>query len=101
MAATEDKSTLTDEQLKAALTALDGWSWQGKAIVRRYLFQRFGDITRFMKHLADTIELANHHPDAILDTTTRSVTVTVTTHSAGRVTQADVDFARALNTFSD
>lgn len=95
----EDKSPLTDDQLAALLAgpALAGWSKQGKAIVRRYLLGSFAEITAFMKHLAATIEATNHHPDAILDTTTRSVTVTVTTHSAGCVTRADADFAAALN----
>ncbi|MCC7492245.1 MAG: 4a-hydroxytetrahydrobiopterin dehydratase [Fimbriimonadaceae bacterium] len=100
MAAVEDKTVLTAEALAAALPALTGWEQQGKAIVRRYLFGTFGDITRFMRHLAETIAATNHHPDVILCTTTRSVTVTVTTHSAGRVTQADLDFAVALNQFT-
>lgn len=97
--AVENKAVLSDAALDDALAGLDGWSKQGRAIVRRWLFDSFGEITRFMTHLAATIEATNHHPDAMLCTTTRSVTVTVTTHSAGRVTQADVDFARALNGF--
>ncbi len=97
--AVEDKTLLSDDALAAALAGLTGWEKQGKAIVRRYLLPNFTEITRFMKHLAATIEATNHHPDAILDTTTRSVTVTVVTHSAGAVTQADVDFATALNDF--
>lgn len=99
MPAAENKSVLSADQLTAAVTTLEGWEHQGKAIVRRFLLPNFSEITRFMKHLAATIEATNHHPDAILDTTTRSVTITVTTHSAGTVTQADVDFARALNEF--
>lgn len=99
MPPTEDKTVLTDEALAAQLADIEGWEKQGKAIVRRYLLPNFAEITRFMKHLAATIEATNHHPDAILDTTTRSVTVTVTTHSKGSVTQADVDFAKALNAF--
>lgn len=97
--AVEDKTLLSDDALAAALAGLTGWEKQGKAIVRRYLLPNFTEITRFMMHLAATIEATNHHPDAILDTTTRSVTVTVVTHSAGAVTQADVDFATALNDF--
>jgi 4a-hydroxytetrahydrobiopterin dehydratase len=97
--AVENKTVLSDDELAAQLPNLAGWEKQGKAIVRRWLLPDFGEITRFMKHLAAVIEATGHHPDAILDTTTRSVTVTVTTHSAGTVTQADVDFATALNRF--
>jgi len=99
MSPVENKTVLTEAALAEQLATIDGWEKQGKAIVRRYLLPNFAEITRFMKHLAATIEATNHHPDAILDTTTRSVTVTVTTHSAGAVTQADVDFAKALNSF--
>ena len=95
----EDKTVLDDQALASQLKSIEGWEKQGKAIVRRYLLPNFSEITRFMKHLAATIEDTNHHPDAILDTTTRSVTITVTTHSEGAVTQADVDFAKALNAF--
>lgn len=95
--ATEDKTLLSDDELNAAVAGLAGWERLGKAIVRRYALANFAEITRFMQHLAQTIADTNHHPDAILCTTTRTVTVTVTTHSAGRVTQADVDFATALN----
>lgn len=99
MPTVENKTALSDEELARQLADLTGWEHQGKAIVRRYLLPNFAEITRFMKHLAATIEATNHHPDAILDTTTRSVTVTLTTHATGSVTQADVDFARALNSF--
>jgi 4a-hydroxytetrahydrobiopterin dehydratase len=97
---TEDKSAVSDEDLAIAVARLEGWQHQGRAIVRRWALASFADITRFMTHLAATIAATNHHPDVILCTVTRSVTVTVTTHSAGRVTRADLDFAAALNTFA-
>lgn len=100
MAASEDKTILEEQELAVELDRLPGWSKQGKAIVRRWLFDNFQQITGFMKHLAATIEATNHHPDAILDTTTRSVTITVVTHSVGgKITRADVEFARQLNAF--
>jgi pterin-4a-carbinolamine dehydratase len=39
----------------------------------------------------------NHHSDLAVDSRTKVLKVSVTTHSAGAITQADVDFARALN----
>jgi 4a-hydroxytetrahydrobiopterin dehydratase len=93
----EDKTVLGAPAIAAALAELPGWSHQGRAVVRRYCFAEFGALTTFVKHLAQCIEDTNHHPDVILDTVTRSATVTLTTHSEGRVTQADLDFARALD----
>ncbi|MCS7225193.1 MAG: 4a-hydroxytetrahydrobiopterin dehydratase [Armatimonadetes bacterium] len=95
----EDKTPVSEEELAEALQELEGWVKEGRAITRRFLFDKWGDITKFMLHLAKTIEETNHHPDAILDTTTRTVTVSVTTHSAGTVTRSDVEFARRLNRF--
>ncbi len=95
----EDKTSVTEQELEQALQELEGWVKEGRAITRRFRFQKWSDITRFMVHLAKTIEETNHHPDAILDTTTRTVTVSVTTHSAGTVTRSDVEFARRLNQF--
>jgi len=95
----EDKTRVSEEELQEALKSLEGWVKEGKAITRRFFFERWGDITRFMKHLAATIEATNHHPNVILDTTTRTVTVSVTTHSEGGITRADLEFARRLNEF--
>lgn len=95
----EDKTVLSDEVLAAELAGLEGWEKQGRAIVRRYLFSNFAEITGFVKHLAAVIEATGHHPDVILDTVTRSVTVTLITHSERAVTRADVEFARQLNAF--
>lgn len=97
--ADENKTVLSEDELQTRLSSISGWRQEGKAIVRRFGFENFKDITGFMKHLAATIEAQNHHPDAILDTLTRTVTITVMTHSEGAITQADIDFAEGLNAF--
>ncbi len=52
-----------------------------------------------MKHLAKVIEETNHHPDVILHTATRTITVSTTTHSEGGLTVADIELAQKLNQF--
>lgn len=62
-------------------------------------FEKWSEMTSFMKHLAKTIAETNHHPDVTLDTGSKSVIVTVSTYSERTITRADIDFARRLNEF--
>ena len=96
----EDKGVLGVEEVDAELESLDGWSREDVLISRDFVLANFGDITVFLQHLVGTIAAQNHHPDFSLDTGTRTVAVSVTTHSEGAVTRADINFARALNTWS-
>lgn len=96
----EDKGVLGVEEVDAELESLDGWSREGVTISRDFVLANFGDITAFLQQLVGTIAAQNHHPDFSLDTGTRTVAVSVTTHSEGAVTRADINFARALNTWS-
>ena len=96
----EDKGVLSVEEVDVELGSLEGWSREGVIISRDFVLANFGDITAFLQHLVGTITAQNHHPDFSLDTGTRTVAVSVTTHSEGAVTRADINFARALNTWS-
>ena len=96
----EDKGVLSIEEVDVELGSLEGWSREGVIISRDFVLANFGDITAFLQHLVGTIAAQNHHPDFSLDTGTRTVAVSVTTHSEGAVTRADIDFARALNAWS-
>ncbi len=92
----ENKTPVTGGELQEAVKDLDGWVI---SITKRFRFEKWSDITKFMKHLAETIAETNHHPDVTLDTGSKSVIVTVTTHSERTVTKADIEFARRLNEF--
>lgn len=92
----EDKTPVTGGELQEALGQLDGWVI---SITKRFRFEKWSDITRFMQHLAETIAATNHHPDVIVDTGSKSIIVTVTTHSERTVTKADLEFAKRLNEF--
>ncbi len=90
----EDKTALDEAQIASALAELPDWEHLGRALSCRLRCASFAEITTWMTRLAATIERTGHHPDVVLCTTTRTLTVTCTTRSAGGVTQADVDFAR-------
>jgi 4a-hydroxytetrahydrobiopterin dehydratase len=93
----EDKTPLTDDQVAAALAALDGWQRDGIFIRKDFVFANFAEINQFLPHLTATIVAQNHHPDFSLVCAEKKVAVEVTTHSAGGLTQADINLATALN----
>lgn len=96
----EDKTVLTSEEVDEELKTLEGWSRDGIIISRDFVLANFKDITSFLNHLVKTITDMNHHPDFSLDTGSKTVAVSVTTHSEQAVTRSDVNFARTLNAWT-
>jgi len=93
----EDKTVFTIEEVDDELPSLHGWARSGVVLSKDFVMANFKDITSFLNHLVKTITVMNHHPDFSLDTGTRTIAVSVTTHSESAITRSDVDFARALN----
>ena len=93
----EDKTVLSASEVDEELRRLEGWSRTDTIIARDFTFSNFRDITSFLNHLVKTITEMNHHPDFSLNTGTKTVSVSVTTHSAKAVTRADIQFASELN----
>jgi 4a-hydroxytetrahydrobiopterin dehydratase len=85
-------AVLEPEELRAALAERPGWFVEGKAIVRRYeLDGGFVGSMRFVNRLAEAAEAANHHPDLFISW--NKVTVSLSTHSEGGVTERDLSLA--------
>lgn len=75
--------------------APEGWSIVDGALRRRFRFAGFPDALAFMVAAGCRCEAANHHPD--WSNSYDRVDVALTTHSAGRVTDADVALAREMS----
>ncbi len=86
---------LTDEQIDRALSELDGWSRTGDAIERTFRFDDFVTAFGFMSSCALVAESMNHHPE--WSNVYSRVTVALSTHDAGGLTQLDVDLATRMN----
>ena len=86
--------TLNKEQIESALAGLDDWAYVGEALTRTFRFADFVHAVGFVEHLAEVAEERQHHPD--IDIRYNKVTLRVSTHSAGGVTQRDVDLAKAV-----
>ena len=85
---------LNDEEVAAALAQLHGWQQDGRSIRRLYEFDGFRAARMFVNRVADLAEELNHHPDILLGH--HQVTLTLTSHDLGGITERDVRFARRL-----
>ena len=88
-------SLLSDDELAAALVE-SPWERDGDAIVREREFDDFAAAIRYVNQVAEAAEAANHHPD-ILVHDYKHVRLTLSTHSAGGVTENDLALARTID----
>ena len=95
----EDTTPLSAAEVDALLPTLEGWTRSEAVLARTFVFTTFPAITAFLTHLVRTMTAHNHHPDFSLNTGLKMVYVALTTHSEQAITQADLQFARALNTW--
>jgi 4a-hydroxytetrahydrobiopterin dehydratase len=86
---------LEDAEVDQVLRALDGWQRDGDALVRELTFPSFRDAIDFVVRVADLAEEADHHPE--LTNVYDRVTVRLTSHDVGAITDRDADLARAID----
>ena len=86
---------LDDDEIRDALAGSD-WVREGNAIVRDWRFPDFAAAMAFVNRVAEAAEAANHHPDILVHGWNR-VRLTLSTHSAGGLTGADVEMARTID----
>ena len=87
---------LTEGEIEAGLRALAGWTRQGGEIRRPYTFKTFAEGIRFVDRVAVLADAVDHHPDIDIRFTT--VTMALSTHSAGGLTRKDLDLAAQIDT---
>jgi 4a-hydroxytetrahydrobiopterin dehydratase len=86
---------LTSQQVQAELSAVPGWELDGSQITRTVTRKDFGDALRYVNAAGYLAEQANHHPDIAVSW--NKVTLTLSTHSAGGLTENDFALAKAIN----
>ncbi|MGE5446250.1 MAG: 4a-hydroxytetrahydrobiopterin dehydratase [Ignavibacteriales bacterium] len=87
-------AVLSEEEVKEKLKSLKGWQLKGREIHKVYTYKTFKDAINFMHKVADLAERANHHPDFLIQY--NMVTLTLSTHSEGGVTDSDIKLARQI-----
>ena len=83
---------MNHDEAKSRLQELPGWSLDGDAIRKQFVFKGFPEAVDFVARLVPHAEAADHHPDVTINY--KRVTLTYTTHSEGGLTPKDFDGAK-------
>jgi len=89
---------LPQEDIEARLEAFPDWSQNGDALQRTFSFEDFLSAMAFVGRIADLAEEHQHHPDIMIRY--NKVTLTLTTHDAGGLTEKDFAFAQDTDAFA-
>jgi len=90
---------LTPEVVQQRLTEFPDWSLTGGKIARTFGFEDFAAAMQFVDRVAELAERMQHHPDIMIRY--NKVTLTITTHDAGGITEKDIAFARDVDALID
>ena len=72
-----------------------GWERQADELVKVARRKRFAGALAYVNAVGELAEAADHHPD--IDIRWRTVTLRLTTHSAGGLTAKDLAMAQAID----
>jgi 4a-hydroxytetrahydrobiopterin dehydratase len=86
---------LSDISIQRELGNLPGWSRRGDAITKTFQFRDFLTGIDFVALVAKAADAADHHPD--IDIRYTKVTCALSTHSAGGITQMDLEMAKKID----
>ncbi|MGP1347732.1 MAG: 4a-hydroxytetrahydrobiopterin dehydratase [Phycisphaerales bacterium] len=89
---------LDSATVEARLEDMADWSTLNEAIQRTYQFDDFVHSMAFVNRVAEHAESVQHHPDILVRY--NKVTLTLSTHDAGGLTDKDFDFALAADALS-
>ena len=85
---------LSNDAVDAALVKLS-WRREGDELVKEVTRSDFVEAVRFVDALVPVAEEANHHPDVAISW--NKVTLRLSTHSVGGLTQRDLDLAARID----
>jgi 4a-hydroxytetrahydrobiopterin dehydratase len=89
---------LDPAQIILALSSIPDWKQNGDMISRTFQFKDFPAAIKFVNAIADAAEQAWHHPD--IDIRWNKVTLALTTHDAGGLTEKDFALAKRADELS-
>ena len=86
---------LSEAEIAERLGTLGDWAQQGDEIRKTFRLASFPAAVAFVTQVGFLAEAAGHHPD--IDIRWRNVTLALTTHDAGGLTQSDFDLAAQID----
>lgn len=91
-------AALSKTEINEKLKEMADWSHAGKALHKKYTFKSFMPAIAFVNKIADAAERAGHHPDMTINYSV--VSISLSTHSEGGVTDKDFQLARQIDAIS-
>ncbi len=89
---------LTDAQIQENLAQVDGWTIENGKLHKEFQFDNFVSAFGFMTQLALVAESMNHHPEWF--NVYNRVTIDLTTHDAGGISELDFQWAKQADAIS-
>jgi 4a-hydroxytetrahydrobiopterin dehydratase len=86
---------LDEEQIDEALAGVGDWGRDGDSIVREFDRGDFKGSVDFVNAITPIAEEMNHHPDVAISWS--KVTLTLSTHSEGGLTENDFELAKKID----
>jgi 4a-hydroxytetrahydrobiopterin dehydratase len=82
------------DDVETRLAEFPDWALNGEKLQRTFKFEDFPAAIAFVHRVADLAEHHQHHPDIMIRS--NKVTLTVSTHDAGGLTEADFELAAGI-----
>lgn len=86
---------LTQTEIDQKITTLPQWQQQDQTLTRTFKFKNFVEAIEFVNQLVEPAEAAGHHPDLAISY--NQVTISLTSHDTGGLTQKDFDLAATIS----
>ncbi len=85
---------LSSGEIQERISRLPSWIVEGQQIKSIRRFKDFIEAIAFVNQLVQPAEAAGHHPD--IEISYNRVTISLTTHDAGGLTEKDFDLAEVI-----
>ena len=88
-------SKLNLDQINSNLKNLNDWNYENDSITKQFQFKDFIEALAFVNTVGLEAEKMDHHPD-ILMFAWNKVKISISTHSAGGITEKDFALAQKI-----
>jgi 4a-hydroxytetrahydrobiopterin dehydratase len=86
---------LSENELDETVRAMNGWELEDGKLKKSFRFSNFVEAFGFMTRIALEAEKMNHHPD--WSNVYNTVTIKLSTHDAGGITDYDIKLAKVID----
>jgi 4a-hydroxytetrahydrobiopterin dehydratase len=95
MQVVESPRKLNAESVRGWLSDRSGWRRRSNKLTKEFHFSHFRDSIVFVNRVATLADTHKHHPD--IDVRDGTVTLSLSTHQAGGITEKDLDLAEQID----